>query len=87
MADESNGKLMWFLAGAAVGAAIALLYAPQSGTDTRRMIGRKARESGEALADTGKDVLDRGRELYEKGRKIADDAAEMFERGRKLVED
>jgi gas vesicle protein len=76
--DNSN-RVVWFLTGAALGAAVALLYAPQSGRDTRRYITKKARKSGEAISDTG-------RELFEKGRKMADDAADLFERGRRLVE-
>ena len=85
MADNSN-KLVWFVAGAAIGATITLLYAPQSGRDTRRLLTKKARKGGEAMADAGRDVLDKGRDLYEKGRRVADEAAELFERGRRLVE-
>jgi gas vesicle protein len=83
---EDNGKFVWFIAGAAIGASIALLYAPQSGNETRRLIKRRARKHGEQLADTGRDLADRGRELFEKGRGLADDAAELFERGRKMVD-
>lgn len=84
--EDNNGRLIWFFAGAAVGAAIALLYAPASGADTRRYIGDKTREGGHALAETSKEMLDHGRDLYEKGRKLADEAAEMLERGRNIVE-
>lgn len=77
---------MWFIAGAAVGASIALLYAPQSGRETRRLIKKKTREGREALADSAGDLMDKGRELYEKGLRVADEAAEMIERGRRLVE-
>jgi gas vesicle protein len=83
---DRTGNFVWFLAGAAVGAGIALLYAPKSGRDTRRLIGRKARHSRDAVVDIGRDLWDKGRDLYEKGRQVADDAAEMFERGRRLVE-
>jgi len=87
MADESTGNnIVWFCAGAAVGAAIALLYAPASGQQTRRRIARKTEEGRAALADSGREMYEKGREMYEKGRKLADEAAEMFERGRKLVE-
>lgn len=86
MAFEDNGsKLVWFLLGAAVGGAIALLYAPQSGRDTRKYIAKQTEKGKDALTDAGKDILDRGREYYEKGRKIAEEAGEMLERGRKLV--
>lgn len=89
MADNNN-KLLWFVAGVAVGSMVALLYAPQSGNVTRRLISRKARKHSEAISDavsdTGRDLMQRGRDLYEKGRKVADDAADLFERGRRIVE-
>ncbi|HTM51345.1 MAG TPA: YtxH domain-containing protein [Bryobacteraceae bacterium] len=86
MASGDNGSnLGWFVLGAAVGAAVALLYAPQSGRDTRQLIARKTEESREAIVDSSKEALDRGKELFERGRELADEAAEIFERGRKLV--
>ena len=77
--------MVWFFVGATVGAAVALLYAPQSGDRTRRLIVRKLSDSRDVLSDTGSDLMDKGRELFEKGRRVADDAADMFERGRKMV--
>ena len=83
MAEQDSGSgLMWFVAGAAIGATIALLYAPTSGDEARRIIGKKTREGSQALAESSKDMYDRGRELYERGRKLADEAADMLERGR-----
>lgn len=86
MAQENGEKVVWFLAGAAIGAAIALLYAPASGEETRAKLLEKANEGRESLGDHGRELMDRGRELYSKGKGMADEAAEMFERGRKLVE-
>jgi gas vesicle protein len=83
---DQTGKFVWFLAGVSVGAGIALLYAPKTGRDTRRLIRKSARHGSEAVADASRDLLDKGRELYEKGRKVADDAVELFERGRRIVE-
>jgi gas vesicle protein len=83
--DDSAG-LMWFLAGAAVGVAAALLYAPASGETVRKYISDKAQQSRTALTDTGQELIERGRDLYERGRKLADDAAEMFERGKQIVD-
>jgi len=86
MARNTSDSLVWFIAGAAVGASLALLYAPQTGRDTRRLIARKTREGRDAVVDAGRDLADKGRDLLDKGRRVADDAAELFERGRKLVE-
>lgn len=86
MAQDNSDRVLWFVAGAALGATIALLYAPQSGKDTRRRLRKQAERGREALTEQGRSLADAGRELYEKGRDLADEAAQMFERGRKLVE-
>lgn len=79
-------KLIWLVAGAAIGAAVAVLFAPASGSQTRDFIGKKTREGTDALAESSKEMYERGRELYERGRKMADEAAELLERGRNIVE-
>lgn len=38
---EGSASVMWFLVGGAVGAALALLFAPNSGDQTRRLVGRR----------------------------------------------
>jgi gas vesicle protein len=85
MANSNGEKLVWFLAGAAVGSAAALLLAPKSGRELRRLIGEKAGEGREYLSDAGRDVYAKGKEIFEKGRGLADDAADLFERGRKAA--
>ena len=87
MARNSGDGVLWFCAGAALGATIALLYAPHSGTHTRRKINRVARTGADKMAESGRQVADIGRDLYEKGRQMADDANSMFKRGRKLIDD
>jgi gas vesicle protein len=55
MADNESlgpgGLLVAFLAGAVVGAAVALLYAPASGEEARDYLARRAREGRERVAD------------------------------------
>lgn len=46
--QESGSNLSAFLLGAALGAGLALLLAPQSGADTRRTLRTQARRAGEA---------------------------------------
>jgi gas vesicle protein len=86
MARDNGNYIIWFTAGAAIGATIALLYAPQTGRDTRRFLHKKTRQGREALADAGGDLADKGKELIDRGRRMADDAADLFERGRKIIE-
>ncbi|HPT27735.1 MAG TPA: YtxH domain-containing protein [Bryobacteraceae bacterium] len=86
MQEDNSSKALWFVAGAAVGATIALLFAPAAGEVTRRRIGRSAAKGRDYVEEAGRDVIDRGKGLYEKGRRLADDAAELLERGKKMVE-
>ena len=51
MSDNRTDALMAFLLGAAVGAGVALLLAPQSGEETRKRIGDAARKIGDDLDD------------------------------------
>jgi gas vesicle protein len=50
-----------FALGALAGAAVALLYAPASGEETRRRMARRARQGRDQLAS----VVERGREAFE----------------------
>jgi gas vesicle protein len=80
--DGSAGVILAFLAGAATGAAVALLMAPTNGEETRRVLGERAREGrerAEEAARQGREFLnrqrdtltaaiDRGREAYNQAR-------------------
>jgi gas vesicle protein len=48
--DADSGFFSGFIIGALIGAAIALLYAPQPGTETRRMVKEKAYEARDTLS-------------------------------------
>jgi gas vesicle protein len=61
----AGGVLLAFLLGALGGAAVALLYAPKSGRETREYLGEKAREGKARAADAaakGRDALNQGRD-------------------------
>ena len=49
---------MLFLAGAAVGAAAALILAPATGRDARAFIGRRGREFADDVTNRGKKLWD-----------------------------
>ncbi|MDP9170678.1 MAG: YtxH domain-containing protein [Acidobacteriota bacterium] len=83
---EDNGKFGWFLAGAVIGAGVALLYAPKPGKETRGDIEQSTKGSREAIESSGRELMDKGKELYDRGKQIVEDASDLFERGRKLVQ-
>ena len=68
-----------FVFGALTGAAVALLFAPASGEDTREYLGQKARE-GKAKA---RDAMDQGREYYRSQR---ENLVTAVERGREAFQ-
>jgi gas vesicle protein len=75
MADNGNnvgGILVAFMAGMVVGAGFALLYAPQSGKETRRMLAKKADE----LKDEAEEIVD---DVLEKGKKVLKEKKEQFD--------
>ena len=72
MANDNSGSVMVaFVIGALTGAAVALLFAPASGEETREYLGEKARE-GKAKVREGREHLiaavERGREAFERER-------------------
>jgi gas vesicle protein len=56
--DSSSGFFAGLLIGAVIGAAIGLLYAPQSGDETRRLVKEKAVATKETLVKAAGRVKD-----------------------------
>jgi gas vesicle protein len=62
--NESASNLVFFLLGAACGAAIALLYAPVEGEKARQMIGEKAGDMKDKATDFTSNVAQTARDKY-----------------------
>ena len=80
--DEGAGAgsiLLAFLLGAVSGAAVALLYAPATGRETREYLGEKAREGRERAAE----AAEKGRQAVTQGRETLTSA---IERGREAYQ-
>jgi gas vesicle protein len=80
-----GSNIAWFLTGAFIGAAVAMLYAPKSGKDTRQFLADKVQQSKDAVADSSMSIVEASKDMFDRGRQLVDDAADLFERGRKLV--
>jgi gas vesicle protein len=76
-AENGNGGavLVAFILGAIAGAATALLLAPSSGEETRRLIAEKAREGKEKTSDAAQ----KSREFLDRQR---DNLSQAVERGK-----
>ncbi|MGB7211692.1 MAG: YtxH domain-containing protein [Gemmatimonadales bacterium] len=60
---EASATLPWFLLGLGLGAGLALLFAPQSGEDTRAAVRRRVR----ALRDVAEEQFEEAREAMSDG--------------------
>lgn len=84
MAKDSSGSsvMIAFVVGALTGAAVALLFAPASGEETREYLGKKAREG----QDKAREAMEQGREYYERQREhlvtAVDRGREAFQQAR-----
>lgn len=82
MSRDNSGAgsvMLAFMVGAITGAAVALLFAPATGEETRDFIGQKAREG----RDKARDAVEQGRELYQRNREGVTTA---IERGREAFQ-
>ena len=92
---RTEDRIAFFLLGSALGAALALLVAPQSGARTRRDLRRKGQDAAEYLTDAGKELIDRCEDLYNRSGELAGDAAHelsekyraLYERSKELVDE
>src|SRR5690349_17755885 len=84
--DSTNAGfgLVMFLLGAAVGAGVALLYAPQPGDDTRRVLGEKANEYRDKATEMTSTVAQTAKE---KINQATDKVSDLLHRGQQETAD
>jgi gas vesicle protein len=72
MAEESKvgEKALFFILGGFIGAAVALLLAPRSGEETRKLLATKTREGAEFIANRAKDVTEKTGGLIDRGKEV-----------------
>lgn len=86
MSSDSNGGgsvMLAFVMGAVAGAAVALLFAPAAGEETREYLGKRARDSRDRAKDAARDAGEQGREFYQRQR---ENVTSAIERGREAFQ-
>src|SRR5512139_390246 len=86
--DEFGAFLVGFIVGGLSGAIVALLFAPQSGEETRALIKDKSIELRDKAQVTAEEALARAEAAAADARARADELAKQLrERGHEVVED
>jgi gas vesicle protein len=68
--SSTGDKALYFILGGFIGAATALLLAPRSGEETRKLIATKARESADLLANHTRNVAEQASSYVERGKEL-----------------
>jgi len=93
MGEEASGseKALYLILGAMIGATAALLLAPRSGEETRKLIASKAREGADAISSRTKNVAGKTTEFVDKGKEILqhqrDQISAAIEAGKQAYKD
>ena len=77
---NASEACLLLLTGMAIGATVAVLFAPESGAKTRKRLGKYARRTAEDLWEQGQEAIetaaDRGKEYFETGKEKAKEAVQ-----------
>jgi gas vesicle protein len=63
-------KVSYFVAGMGIGAAIALLFAPQSGEETRKQIVEKAQDGKDYVTAKSREIRKQAEDLVDQGKDL-----------------
>jgi gas vesicle protein len=86
--DEFGAFLVGFIVGGLSGAVVALLFAPQTGEETRALIKDKSIELRDKAQQTAEEALARAEATAQEARARADELArQLKERGQEVYED
>src|SRR5262249_59180615 len=78
MSDRDSSGVLWFFAGLGIGAAVGVLYAPRSGSETREALRARAEEGRDYVRDRAREAREQAGEWIDKGREVVGQQKEQF---------
>lgn len=78
MADRDGNSFLWFLAGLGLGALAGVLYAPQSGSETREAIRARAEEGRDYVRNRAREAKEQAAQWADRGRDVVSQQKEQF---------
>jgi len=70
MSDKTSSKVSYFLVGMGIGALVGILFAPQSGEETREYLVNKADEGRDFAQKKARELRERAEDLIERSKEI-----------------
>jgi gas vesicle protein len=77
MSDRDGNGILWFLLGTGVGIAAGMLFAPQSGNETREILMAKADEGREFVRKRAQEAKEQAAEWAERGKDVLNQQKEQ----------
>lgn len=68
MSENNGAKFTFFLAGLGIGALVGILFAPQSGEETRKYLSQKADESRQYAQRKARELREHAEDTIERGK-------------------
>jgi len=82
-----KGSVSSLLTGMLIGAGLALLFAPQTGSDTRTMLGEKGLEIRDKATEIARDTRDRAQHSLEEARNKMQEKMRSMKQGASMTAD
>lgn len=79
--EETGRDMMTFLAGAMLGAGLALLYAPRTGREVREKVTDFTNDAMAKMKGFSTDAQERMRSTFKKGKEMAEEKAAAYTEG------
>lgn len=78
MSERNGNGALWFLLGIGVGAVVGLLYAPQSGAETREILMAKAEEGRDFVRKRTREAREQATQWAERGKEAYNSQKEQI---------
>ena len=78
MAEDSGNSFVWFILGLGIGAVAGVLYAPQSGRETRESLRQSAEEGRDYMVERAREARVQANQWVDRSRDVLNKQRDQF---------